>query len=199
MSLIHIHKPKFTSISQWPNVFPQPYPLAPYGGTAAYPSASSRARSMPSGQTNRLTRGTSSARGRSQGKRKDKTPALTSQPSRSVPRSGRSATVKPYEQGRELEKFNDIVWDLARRWFVLKLWREGLFFIKAEEQDATVDRCATEVYEAAISEYRDTQPGGAALITKYRSQPGLDALILCRQLVSVVITISVVLPSSDLF
>ena len=90
-----------------------------------------------------------------------------------------------------------MVWDLAKCWFVLKLWREGCFFIKPDEQDDTVDRCATEAYEAAISEYWDTQPGGAALITKYRSQPGPHALILCWQLVSVVIMMTVDLPWSD--
>ena len=189
----HILRSIFTSLFQWPNLPPQPYPLAPYGGTVAYANVSSHTRSVPSG---RAKRGNSSARGRGQGSRKDETPALdsTSQPARSVPRSGRAATLKPYAQGRELKTFNDIVWDSARRWFVLRVWSEGCFFIKADGQEDTVDRCASDAYEDAITEYRDTQPGGAALITKYRSERGPDALIVSRPLVSVVITISVVLP-----
>jgi hypothetical protein len=164
---------------QWPTVLTQAYPLAPYGG---YPSTSSRARSVPSGRR-RSTRGASSARG-----------ALdsTSQPSGSVPRSGRARTLKPYGAGREGKTFNDVVWESARRWFVVKLWMAGSFFIAGGGDE--VDRCATEAYEDAIREYQDTHRGGAALIAKYRWQPqGPDALIECRQLVSVLVMISVVI------
>jgi hypothetical protein len=173
---------------QWPTVLPQAYPLAPYGG---YPSTSSRARSVPSGRR-RSTRGASSARGRRQGN--NETPALdsTSQPSGSVPRSGRAGTLKPYGAGREGKTFNDVVWESARRWFVVKLWMAGSFFIAGGGDE--VDRCATEAYEDAIREYQDTHRGGAALIAKYRWQPqGPDALIECRQLVSVLVMISVVI------
>jgi len=69
------------------------------------------------------------------------------------------------------------------------LWRENCFFIKADEEDATVDRCATEAYETAISEYRDSdQVDAAALVTKYRLQPQAPgALLKCRKIVSNVI------------
>jgi hypothetical protein len=154
---------------------------------------------MRSGSSTRSTRGTSSTRARSQA-RKEQTPALDAalHHSRSVPRSGRSRTVKPYE-GREGKKFNDVVWDLARRWFVLALWRENCFFLEADQQ-ATVNRCATEAYETAISQYRETYPGEAALIPKFRLQPQCnDHLIQCRQHVSRVFTVCVVPASSDFF
>ena len=60
------------------------------------------------------------------------------QPSRSIPRSGGFRNVKPYdnpEQSQELKEFNDIVWDLAKRWFMLKLWMEGCFYLKVGEND----------------------------------------------------------------
>jgi hypothetical protein len=100
--------------------------------------------------------------------------------------------LKPYdnaEKAREQKTFNDAVWDLASQWFVLKLWRESCFFVKADEEDTTVDRCATEAYEAAISEFRDSdQLDAAALITKYRLQPqATGVLVKCRKVVSTVI------------
>ena len=68
---------------------------------------------------------------------------------------------------------------------MLKLWRESCFFHKPNENDTTVDRCATEAYEAAISEYHDSYPDGAALIAKYRLQPqDIGVLVKCRQIVS---------------
>lgn len=177
---------KFTIIFQWPHLIPQPYPLTPYGGLpqhfsgapAANQNPSLRARSLPSGGTARRTRGTFSERGRSQG----------SNPSKSKPRSSRSRNAKPYdnpEQARDVKIFNDVVWDLARKWFVCKLWRESCFFLKANEEDPTVDRCAIEAYEAAISDYRETYPEGAALISQHRLQPqGTIDLAKCRQMVS---------------
>src|ERR1700678_1998838 len=102
--------------------------------------------------------------------------------------------VKPYEnseQEREEKIFHDVIWRSAKHWFVLKLWREGCFFVKFDVEDATVDRCAIEAYEAAISEYRDNDhPDGAGLIAKYRLQPqATGALIKCRQVVSAVVAI----------
>jgi hypothetical protein len=155
---------------------------------------------MPSGGTLKGTRGYSSARGRSKGKRKEQTttldslelvgPLSLSQPSRSIPRSGSSIRAKPYdnpEQNIELKSFNKVIWDLAKKWFVLKLWRESCFFIKADEKNATVDRCATEAYEAAITEYSDSYesyPNAAALVSKYRLQPQeTEALVKCREIV----------------
>ena len=109
------------------------------------------------------------------------------QPSRSIPRSGGSQNAKPYdnpEQSRELKEFNDVVWDLAKKWFVLKLWTECCFFLKVGEDDTTVNRCVTEAYEAAISEYLDSYPDGMKLI-KYRIQPqSRGAMLKCRQVVS---------------
>ena len=158
----------------------------------------SRSRSMPSG-----SRG---ARGRSKGKRKERTttldslvnpypgalvlPLSQSQPSRSIPRSSSSKKAKPYDnpqQDLEFKTFNNVIWDLAKSWFVLKLWRESCFFLKAEDKKATVDRCATEAYEAAISQYSDpynSYPNAAAIVTKYRLQPqGTEALVKCREVV----------------
>jgi hypothetical protein len=159
---------------------------------------------LPSGGTTRATRWNSSRR--SQSRRKNETPSVESstipdlvkrasislsQPSRSIQRSGTRKS-KPYdntEEAREQKSFNDAVWDLASQWFVLKLWRESCFFIKADVEDTIVDRCATEAYEAAISEYRDShQLDAAALITKYRLQPqATGALVKCRKVVSPVI------------
>jgi len=210
---------KFTTFLQWPNLPSQPYPLAPYGGlhtsgtgldpqhnffadsahTSYRDRPSSRSRSTP-GSFPKGTRGDSSARGRSKGKRKEQTttldsmgnpytavPLSLSQPSRSIPRSGGSRKAKPYDNpdhALELKKFNDIIWDLAKRWFVLKLWRESCFFYKAEEKKATVDRCATEAYEAAIREYTDSNPNAAALVTKFRLQPQeTDAMVQCHEVV----------------
>jgi hypothetical protein len=164
---------------------------------------SSRSRSMPSGTTLKGTRGYSSTRGRSKGKRKEKTstldsfgalelagPLSLSQPSRSIPRSSSSRRAKPYdnpEQDIELKSFNNVIWDLAKKWFVLKLWRESCFFLKAGEKNATVDRCATEAYEAAITEYSDSYesyPNAAALVSKYRlQQQETEALVKCREIV----------------
>lgn len=186
-----------------PTYQPTPYgvPLDPAGpGVGA--KFSSRARSMPPSST-RGARGYShGTRGRSRGKKKDLTPSSSSpdpgtlassqpsrfQPSRSIPRSGNSREGKPYsnpDQAREHKAFSDFVWDRAKHWFVLKLWREGCFFFKGNEKDATVDRCATEAYEAAISEYRDSYPDRVEQITKYRLQPqGTGGLVKCRQAVS---------------
>ena len=193
----------FLTQSTYPHV-PYHDPLDSQRGAIERPS--SRSRSMPSGKTPKSTRGYSSARGRSKGKKKEQTttldsfgnpypgalalPLSLSQPSRSIPRSGSSRKVNPYnkpEQALELQSFNNVIWDLAKRWFVLKLWRESCFFLKAEEKNATVDRCAMEAYEAAISEYSDayeSYPNAAALITKYRLQPqGTEALVKCREVV----------------
>jgi hypothetical protein len=191
---------------QSPTSYCGPLDSAGAPGAGAKPG---HARSMPSGSATRRTRGNSSAGGRSQGKIKDKTPSLDSSslpypgtlatfqpslslPSRSIPRSRGSQNAKPYdnqEQARELKSFNDIVWDLAKRSFVLKLWRESCFFLNTDEKDTTVDRCATEAYEAAVSEYHDSYPDGAALITKYRLQPqSSGALVKCRQVVSGLLT-----------
>ena len=183
-------------------------PLAFEGNPGAGAGPSSRARSVPSGSSTRRTRGnSSSARGKSQGKKKEQAPSLNSfgipdlgmlaplrptlsLPSRSIPRSGRSRNVKPYdnpEQVQEIKDFNDTVWDLAKQWFVLKLWRESCFFLHTDsnKRDKTVDRCATEAYEAAISEYRDTYPDRVGLITKYRLQPqDAGVLVECHQVVS---------------
>src|SRR5271168_153076 len=67
----------------------------------------------------------------------------------------------------------------------------GVFFAKFDVEDATVDWCAIEAYEAAISEYRDNNhPDGAGLIAKYCLQPqATGALIKCRQVVSAVVAI----------
>ena len=183
---------KFTTILQWLNLPSQPYPLAPYGGapdshflteSTCPPEISEdrpslRARSLPSGRTTRTTRRNPSARG--------------SQPSKSIARSaGGSRNVKPYdntERSRELKSFNVAIWRLAKQWFVIKLWRKSCFFIKADEEDAMVDRCAIEAYEAAISEYCDNNPDGAAHISKYHLQPqSTGALVECRQVVSAII------------
>lgn len=163
---------------------------------------------MPSGRKTaiRSKRGNSSTRGRSKGRRIDETTSVDSpttiadlgipasmeyslsQPARSNPRSGGSRNAKPYEnseQAQELKLSNDIVWELARGWFVPKLWRESCFFIKPDEEHPTVDRCAIEAYEAAISEFCDLYPDRAPLITKYRLQPqSRGALVKCRQVVS---------------
>jgi hypothetical protein len=48
---------------------------------------------------------------------------------------------------------------------VLKLWRESCFLLNTDEKETTVDQCTTEAYEAAVSEYCDSYPDGAALIT----------------------------------
>lgn len=167
-------------------------PLDSEGGARERPS--SRSRSMPSGSTPKGTRGYSSGRGRSKGKKKEQTttldsfgnpfPLSLSQPSRSIPRSGNSRKAKKPYDNPEQESFNKVIWDLAKRWFVLKLWRESCFFLKAEEKNVTVDRCATEAYEAAISEYSDSYPNAAALVTKYRLQPqGTEAMVKCHEVV----------------
>lgn len=182
---------EFTTIFQWPNISCQPYPLAPYGGVphnhfltgSTYPpeisehQPSSRARSLPSGRTTRARRGNSSASG--------------SKPSKSIARSAGGSRAKPYDnagQAQELRIFNEAIWHLAKRWFIVKLWRENCFFLKADEDDTKVDRCAIEAYEAAISEYYVNNPDGAAHIAKYRLQPqSTDALVKCRQVVSAII------------
>ena len=113
-------------------------------------------------------------------------------PSRSIPRSGGSRKAKPYdnvEQAQELKDFNSVIWDQAKKWFILKLWREGCFFLDAYEKDTavtvTMDRCATEAYEAAVTGYLDSHPDRAALVAKYRLQPqGTGNLMKCRQVVS---------------
>ena len=143
---------------QWPSSISQPYPLDPYGGPSSYPCEpsqlpvtmhhegvrpSSRARSMPSGSTAKSGRGNISPRGCSKGKKKyplipsvDQ-PSL-SLPSRSIAKSKGSQKAKPYdipEKGRGVKSFHEVVWDLAKRWFVVKLWREGFFFLKADTKD----------------------------------------------------------------
>src|SRR5271168_3264831 len=119
---------------------------------------------------------------------------LTRTTKRGRSRASGSRKVKPYEnseQEREEKIFHDVIWRSAKHWFVLKLWREGCFFVKFDVEDATVDRCAIEAYEAAISVYRDNDhPDGAGLIAKYRLQPqATGALIKCRQVVSAVVAI----------
>src|ERR1700678_66158 len=170
---------KLPKLFQWPNILSQPYPLAPYGGLPSTPIQEAphqsvigpnlRTCSLPSGGVTRTTK-----RGRS--------------------RASGSRKVKPYEnseQEREEKIFHDVIWRSAKHWFVLKLWREGCFFVKFDVEDATVDRCAIEAYEAAISEYRDNDhPDGAGLIAKYRLQPqATGALIKCCQVVSAVVAI----------
>ena len=166
---------EFSTLFQWPNLLPQPYPLAPYGGLPNDPNTpvqpNLRTRSLPSGGIITTTR-----RGRSQA---------------SGGRKGKPYDNPESEEKRDQKKFNDVVWHLASKWFVLKLWREGCFFLKSDEEDAIVDRCATEAYEAAISEYRDNNhPDGAALIAKYRLQPqATGALFKCHQMVGAVVAI----------
>jgi len=76
------------------------------------------------------------------------------------------------------EHLNDI-WDLAKDWFVIKLWGECHFFLNASEKDEVVDRCATEAYEAAVNEH----PDSAEIITKrLQTQQSMPAaLIECRE------------------
>jgi hypothetical protein len=118
--------------------------------------------------------------------------------------------VKPYEntERAELKIFNEAIWHRAKRWFVVKLWREGCFFFKADEEDTKLDRCAIEAYEAAISEYLEDNADGAAHITKFRLQPqSTGALVKCRQVVSAIIKscihhnsdLSKLLPAAILF
>lgn len=133
--------------------------------------------SMSAGYASRPEGVNSSTRGRRIRKSKVQTPGAAG-----------SQKSKPYdksEKDREFKSFNDTVWEMAKRWFVMKLWSEFLFFHNANEKDITVDRCAIEAYEVAIVEYRRDFPARDGIIAKYRLQP-LDSLTegQCRSVVS---------------
>jgi hypothetical protein len=68
---------------------------------------------------------------------------------------------------------------------VAKLWRESCFFIKTDESNEVVDRCATEAYEAAIKDYNDTYPDRTEFVNNNRLHPqSPGSLSNCRQVVS---------------
>jgi hypothetical protein len=191
--------------------FPQAHPNfspAPYSGPPDTVKPAFRTRSLPSGSA-RGTRGNIPGRGRSQSKWKEPTAGLNpssihdlgslqparSQPARSITRSSGSRGKKPYDdlaQSRELRLFNDNVWGAAKRWFVVMLWVEGHFFWASNERDAVVDRCITEAYEFALTDYQKSHSDAMDLIPKYRLQTqGSKDLAICRQIVGAMVKICV--------
>ena len=103
----------------------------------------------------------------------------------------------PYKEkiaGKEQRAFNDAVWEIAQRVFVLQVWSRGAFFLL--DRDSTKDNVGEEnglddemvdAYEVGVAQYKMTQ--SQEMAEKYRLQIREEGVLSkLRQKVSAILS-----------